>query len=76
MTFAELLVVVSAEGFASRNVAVPIQLTAPTSWVGAAFINANRAMRERLWERVQANPGTQPASVKEKRPATVWVKPG
>ena len=40
MTFAELLVVVSAEGFASRNVAVPIQLTAPTSWVGAAFINA------------------------------------
>ncbi|MER9005876.1 ATP-dependent DNA ligase [Mesorhizobium sp. M0862] len=43
-------------------------------YVGAAFINANRAMRERLWERVQANPGAPPKGMK--RPATVWVKPG
>jgi len=43
-------------------------------YVGAAFINANRAMRERLWERVQASLGTPPKGMK--RPATVWVKPG
>jgi len=43
-------------------------------YVGAAFINANRAIRERLWERVQASLGTPPKGMK--RPATVWVKPG
>ncbi|TPN86656.1 ATP-dependent DNA ligase [Mesorhizobium sp. CU2] len=45
-------------------------------YVGAAFINANRQVRERLWERVQARPGTRPKSIKEKRPATVWAAPG
>ncbi|MGX8010110.1 ATP-dependent DNA ligase [Mesorhizobium sp. ORM8.1] len=43
-------------------------------YVGSAFINANRELRERLWERVQARPGTSPKGMK--RPATVWVKPG
>jgi len=43
-------------------------------YVGSAFINANREMRERLWKRVQESPGQAPKGMK--RPATVWVKPG
>jgi len=45
-------------------------------YVGAAFINANRELRERLWAHVQAKPGTRPKVIKEKRPATVWSAPG
>ncbi|WP_419694416.1 RNA ligase family protein [Mesorhizobium muleiense] len=43
-------------------------------YVGSAFINANREMRERLWKSVQEAPGPPPKGMK--RPATVWVKPG
>ncbi|QPC90308.1 RNA ligase family protein [Mesorhizobium sp. INR15] len=43
-------------------------------YVGSAFINSSRAIRERLWQRVQANAGPAPKGMK--RPATEWVKPG
>ena len=43
-------------------------------YVGSAFITLNREMRERLWKRVQDQPGTAPKGMK--RPATQWVKPG
>jgi bifunctional non-homologous end joining protein LigD len=43
-------------------------------YVGSAFITASRDIRERLWNRVQAHPGTAPKGMK--RPATQWVGPG
>ncbi|TJW04798.1 MAG: ATP-dependent DNA ligase [Mesorhizobium sp.] len=43
-------------------------------YVGSAFINLDREMRERLWERVQEHAGAAPKGMK--RPATQWVKPG
>ncbi|AZO67379.1 MAG: ATP-dependent DNA ligase [Mesorhizobium sp.] len=44
-------------------------------YVGSAFINSSRAIRERLWKRVQEHAGEAPRGMK-KRPATQWVKPG
>ncbi|MGX5829947.1 ATP-dependent DNA ligase [Mesorhizobium sp. 43Arga] len=44
------------------------------SYVGSAFINSSRAIRERLWKRVQERAGPAPKGMK--RPATQWVKPG
>ncbi|ESY39711.1 ATP-dependent DNA ligase [Mesorhizobium sp. RSR380A] len=43
-------------------------------YVGSAFINSGRAIRERLWKRVQEHAGPAPKGMK--RPATQWVKPG
>jgi len=43
-------------------------------YVGSAFINSSRAVRERLWERVQRHAGPAPQGMK--RPAAQWVKPG
>ncbi|MEI9410280.1 ATP-dependent DNA ligase [Mesorhizobium salmacidum] len=43
-------------------------------YVGSAFINSSRAIRERLWDRVQEHAGPTPKGMK--RPATQWVKPG
>ncbi|RUX97454.1 MULTISPECIES: ATP-dependent DNA ligase [unclassified Mesorhizobium] len=43
-------------------------------YVGSAFINSSRAIRERLWQRVQEHTGLAPKGMK--RPATQWVKPG
>jgi DNA ligase D-like protein (predicted ligase) len=43
-------------------------------YVGSAFINSNRTIRERLWQRVQQHAGPAPKGMK--RPATQWVKPG
>jgi len=43
-------------------------------YVGSAFINSSRAIRERLWKRVQEYAGPAPKAMK--RPATQWVKPG
>ncbi|RUX05460.1 ATP-dependent DNA ligase [Mesorhizobium sp. M8A.F.Ca.ET.059.01.1.1] len=43
-------------------------------YVGSAFINSSRAIRERLWKRVQEHAGPAPTGMK--RPATQWVKPG
>lgn len=43
-------------------------------YVGSAFINSSRAIRERLWKRVQERAGPAPKGMK--RPATQWVKPG
>ncbi|QPC95798.1 RNA ligase family protein [Mesorhizobium sp. INR15] len=43
-------------------------------YVGSAFINSSRAIRERLWKRVQEHAGPAPKGMK--RPATEWVKPG
>jgi bifunctional non-homologous end joining protein LigD len=37
-------------------------------------INSSRAIRERLWKRVQEHAGPAPKGMK--RPATQWVKPG
>ncbi|MGX9415668.1 hypothetical protein ACWKT6_35110, partial [Mesorhizobium sp. 14Arga] len=37
-------------------------------------INSSRAIRERLWKRVQEHAGPPPKGMK--RPATQWVKPG
>ncbi|MER9092524.1 hypothetical protein NKI34_15680 [Mesorhizobium sp. M0700] len=51
----------------------PIQPVA-SKYVGSAFITLNRDMRDRLWKRVQEHAG--PAPKGEKRPATLWVKPG
>ncbi|TPN43189.1 ATP-dependent DNA ligase [Mesorhizobium sp. B1-1-7] len=47
-------------------------------YVGSAFITVGREMRERLWQRVQERSGPPPpkAVIKEKRPATQWVRPG
>ncbi|RWQ41984.1 MAG: ATP-dependent DNA ligase, partial [Mesorhizobium sp.] len=44
-------------------------------YVGSAFINSSRTIRERLWKRVQEHAGEAPRGMK-KRPATQWVKPG
>lgn len=43
-------------------------------YVGSAFITLNRALRERLWQRVKDHAGMAPKGMK--RPATQWVKPG
>ncbi|TPK81054.1 ATP-dependent DNA ligase [Mesorhizobium sp. B2-4-13] len=43
-------------------------------YVGSAFINSSRAIRERLWKRVQEHAGPAPEGLT--RPATQWVKPG
>jgi DNA ligase D-like protein (predicted ligase) len=43
-------------------------------YVGSAFINSSRAIRERLWKRVQEHAGPAPRGMK--RSATQWVKPG
>ncbi|AZO55674.1 MULTISPECIES: ATP-dependent DNA ligase [unclassified Mesorhizobium] len=43
-------------------------------YVGSAFINSSRAIRERLWKRVQEHAGEAPRGMK--RPATQWVKAG
>jgi bifunctional non-homologous end joining protein LigD len=43
-------------------------------YVGSAFINSSRVIRERLWKRVQEHAGPPPKGMK--RPATQWVKPG
>ncbi|TGT35710.1 ATP-dependent DNA ligase [Mesorhizobium sp. M8A.F.Ca.ET.165.01.1.1] len=43
-------------------------------YVGSAFINSSRAIRERLWKRVQEHAGEAPKGMK--RPATQWVKRG
>ncbi|MGX9180540.1 ATP-dependent DNA ligase [Mesorhizobium sp. BHbdii] len=43
-------------------------------YVGSAFINSNRAIRERLWTRVQEHAGPAPKGMK--RSATQWVRPG
>ncbi|MBZ9709468.1 ATP-dependent DNA ligase [Mesorhizobium sp. ESP7-2] len=43
-------------------------------YVGSAFINSSRAIRDRLWKRVQEHAGLAPKGMK--RPATQWVKPG
>jgi bifunctional non-homologous end joining protein LigD len=43
-------------------------------YVGSAFINSSRVIRERLWKRVQEHAGPAPKGMK--RPATQWVKPG
>jgi ATP-dependent DNA ligase len=42
-------------------------------YVGSAFINSSRAVRERLWPRVQEHAASAPKGMK--RPATQWVKP-
>ncbi|MCF6110299.1 hypothetical protein L2331_10330 [Mesorhizobium muleiense] len=44
-------------------------------YVGSAFINSSREIRERLWKRVQEHAGEAPKDM-NKRPATQWVKPG
>jgi len=43
-------------------------------YVGSAFINSGREIRERLWKRVQEHAGPAPKGIR--RPATQWVKPG
>ncbi|CAH2400520.1 ATP-dependent DNA ligase [Mesorhizobium ventifaucium] len=43
-------------------------------YVGSAFINSSREIRERLWKWVQEHAGPPPKGTK--RPATQWVKPG
>ncbi|TGQ70998.1 ATP-dependent DNA ligase [Mesorhizobium sp. M00.F.Ca.ET.186.01.1.1] len=43
-------------------------------YVGSAFINSSRAIREHLWKRVQEHVGEAPKGMQ--RPATQWVKPG
>ena len=43
-------------------------------YVGSAFINSSREIRDRLWKRVQEHAGPAPKGMK--RPATQWVKPG
>lgn len=43
-------------------------------YVGSAFINAGREVRERLWKHVQEHAGPPPKGMK--RSATQWVKPG
>ncbi|MER9167323.1 ATP-dependent DNA ligase [Mesorhizobium australicum] len=43
-------------------------------YVGSAFINSSRPIRERLWKRAQEHAGPAPKGMK--RPATQWVKPG
>jgi DNA ligase D-like protein (predicted ligase) len=44
-------------------------------YVGSAFIALNKAMRQRLWERVQDAKGPPPKGIKPK-PGAEWVKPG
>jgi len=43
-------------------------------YVGSAFINSSREIRDRLWKRVQEHAGPAPKGMK--RPSTQWVKPG
>jgi len=43
-------------------------------YVGSAFINSSREIRDRLWKRVQEQAGPAPKGMK--RPSTQWVKPG
>jgi len=43
-------------------------------YIGSAFINSSREIRDRLWKRVQEHAGPAPKGMK--RPATQWVKPG
>lgn len=43
-------------------------------YVGSAFINPSRAIRERLWKRVQEHAGPPPKGMK--RPATQWSSRG
>jgi ATP-dependent DNA ligase len=43
---------------------------------GAAVIGLNRAMRERLWERVAGMPGRAPKGIPIKKPNAQWIKPG
>jgi ATP-dependent DNA ligase len=45
-------------------------------YVGAAVIGLNRAMRERLWERVAGMPGRAPKGIPIKKPNAQWIKPG
>jgi bifunctional non-homologous end joining protein LigD len=45
-------------------------------YVGAAVIGLNRAMKERLWERVAGTPGRAPKGIPVKKPNAQWVKPG
>jgi ATP-dependent DNA ligase len=39
-------------------------------------IGLNRAMRERLWERVAGMPGRAPKGIPIKKPNAQWIKPG
>jgi bifunctional non-homologous end joining protein LigD len=70
----EVLGVVREQGEA------PLALMAPTDgsrkYVGAAVIGLNRAMRDRLWERVAGMPGRAPKGIPIKKPNAQWFKPG
>jgi ATP-dependent DNA ligase len=44
--------------------------------VGAAVIGLNRAMQERLGERVAGMPGPAPKGIPIKKPNAQWIKPG
>jgi ATP-dependent DNA ligase len=39
-------------------------------------IGLNRAMRERLWERVAGMPGRAPKGIPIKKPNAQWIRPG
>jgi ATP-dependent DNA ligase len=43
-------------------------------YVGGAFIQLSKEMRERLWQRVKA--GARPVKGVEAKPGTEWLKPG
>jgi ATP-dependent DNA ligase len=45
-------------------------------YVRAAVIGLNRAMKERLWERVAGMPGRAPKGIPIKKPNAQWLKPG
>jgi DNA ligase D-like protein (predicted ligase) len=45
-------------------------------YVGAAVIGLNRAMKERLSERVAGMPGRAPKGIPIKKPNAQWIKPG
>ena len=55
--------------------AMALMVDAERNYVGAAFITANRAMRERLWARVKKSAGPPPKGVKPWTQAE-WIKPG
>jgi hypothetical protein len=44
-------------------------------YVGAAVFGLNRAVRERLWERIAGMPGRAPKGIPIKKPNTQWIKP-